>query len=983
MLPDAGRQYEQDLLRDIERVRSVLSECRRALVRADDETLFLQDMCRIAVELAGYKLAWVGLVRHDEACSIEAVASASDQGGLFTGVRVSWGDNEFGSGPAGHAVRSGRSQVVQNLHGAHGFGSWRPRALGPQHQAAAVLPLRIGGETDQVIGVMCIIAGQSDAFGKLELDLLEDVARDLGFGIGTLRGRSAQRLAEAELRASEQRFRATFDRVYVGVAHVDPDGRYLLVNRRLEEMLGYDPGEMTGMSIRDMSHPDDRHATDEIRARMRSGAIDGFQFKKRYFKKDRSIIWVALTVSVMRASDGRPLYDISVIEDITGRERTEALRQLEHTITRQLAEAESASEALQAAMRAICESEAWDCARYFVPGNQPDVLHFSDGWAGNDPAIAAFLRDSEGFRYDTSVGILGVAWREGRPAWSADISTDPRVAQGAVALRHGMRGLFVFPVRADGRVVGVLVFSSRAVREPEQRSVDAMETIGTQIGQFLQRKRAEEAQRRFRVAMDTSADIITLVDPETMRYIDVNATACEPQGYTREQMLAMGPQDVSDLPKEEFARQFALTIASGESTRLLATHRRADGVKFPIEVVRRAVRSEGRWIIVSVLRDISERVEAEASLRRSEERFRKLAALSSDSFWETDAQHRFIHVVSGTRFGVVYEAKEHLGKARWDMPSVSPGVAGWEWLRETMDAHESFHEFEFARADTDGRIHYRMISGQPVFAEHGVFVGYIGVARDITSRKRDEAKMLELNTQLEARVAQRTADLERANRELEAFSYSVAHDLRAPLRAINSFSAIVLKENAGKLDAASADYLRRVQDGGLRMGELVDDLLDLARISRQEPHRIDLNLATIAGKVLATLTDANPGRKVEVAMSGSMPANCDPALMEIVLSNLVGNAWKFTGKAAAARIEIGAEDREGRRVYFVRDNGAGFEMQYSQKLFTPFQRLHGRDEFEGTGIGLSLVKRIIDKHHGDVWAEGEKGRGACFYFTLG
>jgi light-regulated signal transduction histidine kinase (bacteriophytochrome) len=300
-----------------------------------------------------------------------------------------------------------------------------------------------------------------------------------------------------------------------------------------------------------------------------------------------------------------------------------------------------------------------------------------------------------------------------------------------------------------------------------------------------------------------------------------------------------------------------------------------------------------------------------------------------------------------------------------------------------MDAHKPFHEFEFARAGEDGRIHYRMISGQPVFAEDGVFVGYIGVARDITSRKRDEARMLELNTQLEARVAQRTSDLERANRELEAFSYSVAHDLRAPLRAINSFSAIVLEENAGKLDAASADYLRRVQEGGLRMGELVDDLLDLARISRQEPHRIDLNLASIAGKVLAVLTEANPSRRVEVVMNNAMSANCDPGLMEIVLSNLVGNAWKFTGKAPAARIEIGTEERDGGLVYFVRDNGAGFEMQYSQKLFAPFQRLHGRDEFEGTGIGLSLVKRIIDKHHGEVWAEGEKGRGACFYFTLG
>jgi light-regulated signal transduction histidine kinase (bacteriophytochrome) len=299
-----------------------------------------------------------------------------------------------------------------------------------------------------------------------------------------------------------------------------------------------------------------------------------------------------------------------------------------------------------------------------------------------------------------------------------------------------------------------------------------------------------------------------------------------------------------------------------------------------------------------------------------------------------------------------------------------------------MDAHEPFHEFEFSRADAEGSVLYRSISGEPIFDEHGVFTGYQGVARDITARKRDEMRMVQLNAELEARVALRTADLERANKELETFSYSVAHDLRAPLRAMTGFSAIVLEENQGKLDAASVRYLQRVKAGGEYMGELVDDLLDLARISRQEMRRQEINLGAVARKVASSLTEANPARRVDIEIKGHMRAVCDPGLIEIVMSNLIGNAWKFTAKVAEARIEVGVKRRDGKSVYFVRDNGAGFDMAYTKNLFAPFQRLHRREDFDGTGIGLSLVKRIIDKHGGTVWAEGERGKGASFYFTL-
>ena len=425
----------------------------------------------------------------------------------------------------------------------------------------------------------------------------------------------------------------------------------------------------------------------------------------------------------------------------------------------------------------------------------------------------------------------------------------------------------------------------------------------------------------------------------------------------------------------------AIAIGGGRTTHLFG-HRRKDGSTFPVELLRHAVRSDGRWIIVAIARDITARVEAEQSLRRSEARFRSLTALSSDGYWETDAQHRFVTAVTGGRFTAAYMANDQIGKKRWELPNTAPDAAGWARHAAIMDAHQSFLDFDIARAIPGGKIAHLSISGEPMFDDQGGFIGFQGIARDITARKEYEARLLEINAELEARVVQRTAELERSNRELEAFSYSVAHDLRAPLRAISGFSAIVLEQNEGKLDAASVGYLRRVQAGGEHMGELVDDLLDLARISRREVRRQELNLGEVAGKVLAALTEAHPERKVRIEVNAHMRANGDAGLIEIALVNLIGNAWKFTGKVADARIEVGTERRDGQNVYFVRDNGVGFDMAYTKNLFAPFQRLHHRDDFEGTGIGFSLVKRIIDKHDGKIWAEGEKGKGARFYFTL-
>ncbi len=252
----------------------------------------------------------------------------------------------------------------------------------------------------------------------------------------------------------------------------------------------------------------------------------------------------------------------------------------------------------------------------------------------------------------------------------------------------------------------------------------------------------------------------------------------------------------------------------------------------------------------------------------------------------------------------------------------------------------------------------------------------------ITLRKKTEDDLRRFNEILEQRIKERTHQLEMANKELESFSYSIAHDLRAPLRALSGFSQILIEDYAGTLDASATGYLNRIHTAGERMGELVDDLLKLSHVARTEMKFETVNLGAMAEEIHANLQHSEPERTVTLATGTNIIAHGDCRLLEIALENLLANAWKFTLNTPLPHIEFGEIRQAGETVYFIRDNGVGFNMDYVNKLFKPFERLHTNSAFAGTGIGLSIVSRIIARHGGRVWAEGEEGKGAAFYFTL-
>ena len=395
------------------------------------------------------------------------------------------------------------------------------------------------------------------------------------------------------------------------------------------------------------------------------------------------------------------------------------------------------------------------------------------------------------------------------------------------------------------------------------------------------------------------------------------------------------------------------------------------------------VRNADRWEVI----ESSEARTVKDALKRSEEKLQSLFSNMSEGF----AYHRVVLDARGKPcdylFLEVNDAFERL-----------TGLKGKDIIGKRVT--EALPGIEKDQADWIGKYGKVAMTGRPAHFESyseslkrwysvsafSPHKGFFAVTlSDITERKRGEEarkKAEEYITTLNEKLKRNVEELSSANKELEAFSYTVSHDLRSPLRSIDGFSQEILEDYGDKLDNDGVDALRRIRAASQRMGLLIDGLLNLSRLSRSEIVRGTVDLSLMAHDIAADLRKAQPGRAVEIVIAEGLTDEGDERLLYVLLQNLLGNAWKFTGKVANARLEFGVNQIDGGKAYFVRDNGAGFDMAFAGKLFRPFQRLHDTVDFSGTGIGLATVQRIVHRHGGRVWAEGEGGRGATFYFTL-
>jgi PAS domain S-box-containing protein len=329
-----------------------------------------------------------------------------------------------------------------------------------------------------------------------------------------------------------------------------------------------------------------------------------------------------------------------------------------------------------------------------------------------------------------------------------------------------------------------------------------------------------------------------------------------------------------------------------------------------------------------------------------------------------------------------YSVQELQTRGFADVTHPDDVAAEREVLRSLVSGEQRILRFEKRYVRRDGTFVWAWVSSTLLRGRGGAPQFLINTVQDITERRRAEAEVRWFTESLERQVRDRTAQLEAVNGELESFAYSVSHDLRAPLRALDGFSAALAKDLGGRIDASGRHYLDRIQHASRRMGLLIDDLLTLSRITRRDFVRASVDLSALAEEVAAELRAEAPDRDAAFAIAPGLKVSGDQALLRVALVNLLGNAWKFTATQPAARIELGVAEREGGPAYFVRDNGVGFDVAYADKLFAPFQRLHSEKEFPGTGVGLATVKRVIARHGGRIWAEASVGGGATFHFTL-
>ncbi|MGH8606979.1 MAG: sensor histidine kinase [Gammaproteobacteria bacterium] len=363
---------------------------------------------------------------------------------------------------------------------------------------------------------------------------------------------------------------------------------------------------------------------------------------------------------------------------------------------------------------------------------------------------------------------------------------------------------------------------------------------------------------------------------------------------------------------------------------------------------------------------------AKESLRQSEERFRLLVEGVQDyAILMLDPEGRVATWNLGAERLKGYKAEEIIGKNFSVFYTPETVQAGHPQRELELAIQHGRYTEEGWRVRKDGTRFWADVTITALRDAQGNLRGFGKVTRDFTERKRAEH-----------RVREHTAQLEAVNQELESFCYSVSHDLRAPLRAIDGFSMILQKTYGDKLDAQGYHYLERVCTATQRMGHLIDDLLNLSRTARSEMRMTAVNLSELACTIANDLQETASERKVTFSIAPEMVVHADASLMRVVLENLLGNAWKFSGKRAEARIEVGSTTDAGKTAYFVRDNGVGFDMKYADKLFGAFQRLHSVTAFDGTGVGLANVQRIILRHGGRVWAEAVVDQGATFYFTL-
>ena len=744
-------------------------------------------------------------------------------------------------------------------------------------------------------------------------------------------------VAEEVLRESEEKLRFIFEAIGEGITVTDLEGNIVEANEALLRMSGYGcKEELIGRNGLEFIAEKDRAKAIENMMK----AVDGGYGAAREYTfvgKDGREFDAEASGSLLRDSTGNPAGFISVIRDITERKRVEEL------------------------FKSLTSSSP--IGIYVV---QDGKFQF----------VNAQFQKYAGYREDELLGMDSLSF----------VFPDERnrVRENAVKMLKGERSIpyeYQF-VNKEGEVRWIM------------ETVVPIQYLGRRaaLGNFMditERKQAGEALRKseenYRTLFESMFEGIIVVDAGTLKTIFGNRRAAKIFGF--DPMLHDGVGlDILDFvhpdDKEVVIRGFAEDLYQQERRQTYEVRAKTeDGREIWVSGLATRIEFQGRLAVLISFADITERKQVEEALRKSEEQFRALIENALDGIVIVNPDITISYQSSSMGRMTGRKAKDRIGKdpLQYCHPDDISEVA--EAFLQLFENKIPTVHTEFRYQHKDGRWRTFEVVGNNLIDDPAVG-GIVLNMRDITERKQAEEEIRRLNEGLEQRVVERTVQLQAVNKELEAFAYSVSHDLRAPLRSIDGFSQVLLEDYTDKLDDEGKNHLQRVRSASQRMAQLIDDLLNLSRLTRGKMRYETVDLSALAQTIAMELQQSQPERDVEFTIAPGLAAKGDAHFLSVALENLLGNSWKFAKKQGRTRIEFGYDETNGQPAYFVRDNGVGFDMAYADKLFGAFQRLHSHSEFEGTGIGLATVQRIIHRHGGKIWAESAVGQGATFYFTL-
>jgi PAS domain S-box-containing protein len=769
-------------------------------------------------------------------------------------------------------------------------------------------------------------------FMKEERNLINGIASSIGEAI-------ERKLAVKKLQESEDQFRILTEAMPQIVWSADNKGTVDFYNEKAYEFKGVRKGDIEKLNWNFIIHPDEQKETiSKWNEAITTGKI--FRMEQRLQRVDGEYRWHLTRGVPVLGSKGEVIRWIGTATDIHEQKSHEEI--LEKRVNKQTQEIRKANKYNRSLLEASLDSlvtigpdgiitDANKAAELIIGIERNELIgtDFSSYFTEPEKAQEVYLK----------------------------VFSDGKIEDHPLTIRH-----------VSGEMNDVLYNAS--VYRNESGQVEGVFAAAHDITEI---KKAEqhirrEAEHQYAI-LSTTPDGFWVVDKNGIM-IGVNEIYLKMSGYLREEFLNLSIPDVEAFETpEETARHIKKIIQTGFD-RFETKHKRKDGSIFSVEISASYLKTADQFIVF--VRDITKRKEAEEGVEKQRKRFNDVlemlpafVVLLTSDYNVHHSNRFFINRFGEDKSKHCYELLNNLNEPCENcmtyMVLNNNQALEWEW--KGPDGR-NYYIYDFPFTDVDGT---------KLILKMGV---------DITELKNAEKEVTKLNEELEKRVQRRTAELMFANQELEAFSYSVSHDLRTPLSAIDGFSKVLHRDISDQLNDEYKEYLNRIISASDKMSNLITGLLNLSRISGVELQSKDVQLDLIATEIINSLKKSEPSRKVNVTIQPDILINADSEFVTIVMENLINNAWKFTSNKKEAKIKIGTREQNGDTIYFVKDNGVGFEMNDSKNLFTPFQRLHNCKKFEGSGIGLATVKRIIDKHGGRVWAESEINKGTSFYFRI-